>query len=173
MLASCQAPACSDFGHSVVCVDKDPAKIALLEKGEMPILRAWSCRARHEKTSRQGASPSPWTLQDRWQERMRLHCCWQSRRGAAMGMRISATSMLPAREIAGALTGYCVIVTKSTVPVGTGMRFERIIHSEARPDLEFAVVSNPEFLREGAAISDFKRPGPHRRGAGDETGAVK
>ncbi len=72
-----------------------------------------------------------------------------------------------AREIAASLTGYCVIVTKSTVPVGTGDEVERII-GEARPDLEFAVVSNPEFLREGAAISDFKRPDRIVVGAGDE-----
>ena len=59
------------------------------------------------------------------------------------------------------LDGFTVIVTKSTVPVGTGDEVERIIR-ETRPDAEFAVVSNPEFLREGAAIDDFKRPGPHR-----------
>ena len=62
-----------------------------------------------------------------------------------------------ARDIAAALDGYTVIVTKSTVPVGTGDEVERIIH-EVRPEAEFAVVSNPEFLREGAAITDFKRP---------------
>ena len=62
-----------------------------------------------------------------------------------------------AREIAPALNGFTVVVTKSTVPVGTGDEVERIIR-EARPDADFAVVSNPEFLREGAAIDDFKRP---------------
>ena len=62
-----------------------------------------------------------------------------------------------ARDIAAAITGFTVIVTKSTVPVGTGDEVERIIR-EVRPDAEFAVVSNPEFLREGAAIADFKRP---------------
>ena len=62
-----------------------------------------------------------------------------------------------AREIAAALNGYTVIVTKSTVPVGTGDEVERIVR-ETRPDAQFAVVSNPEFLREGAAITDFKRP---------------
>ena len=62
-----------------------------------------------------------------------------------------------AREIAEHLAGYTVVVTKSTVPVGTGDEVERIIR-ETRPDAEFAVVSNPEFLREGAAIDDFKRP---------------
>ena len=62
-----------------------------------------------------------------------------------------------AREIAAALDGFTVVVTKSTVPVGTGDEVERIIR-EARPDADFAVVSNPEFLREGAAIRDFKHP---------------
>ncbi len=72
-----------------------------------------------------------------------------------------------AREVAGALTGYAVIVTKSTVPVGTGDEVERIIR-EARPDLDFSVVSNPEFLREGAAIEDFKHPDRIVVGANDQ-----
>ena len=62
-----------------------------------------------------------------------------------------------AREIAAALDGFTVVITKSTVPVGTGDEVERIIH-EARPDADVAVVANPEFLREGAAIHDFKHP---------------
>ena len=62
-----------------------------------------------------------------------------------------------AREIAAAIDGFTVVVTKSTVPVGTGDEIERIIR-ETRPDADFVVVSNPEFLREGAAIADFKRP---------------
>jgi UDPglucose 6-dehydrogenase len=75
-----------------------------------------------------------------------------------------------AREIAAALDGYTVIVTKSTVPVGTGDEVERIIR-EVRPDAEFAVVSNPEFLREGAAITDFKRPDRIVIGTEDERAA--
>ena len=72
-----------------------------------------------------------------------------------------------AREIAAHLDGYKVIVTKSTVPVGTGDEVERII-AEVRPDAAFAVVSNPEFLREGAAINDFKRPDRIVVGTDDE-----
>jgi UDPglucose 6-dehydrogenase len=72
-----------------------------------------------------------------------------------------------AREIADALNGFTLVITKSTVPVGTGDEVERIIH-EARPDADFAVVSNPEFLREGAAIQDFKHPDRIVVGANDE-----
>ncbi len=71
------------------------------------------------------------------------------------------------KEIAAALTGYTVVVTKSTVPVGTGDEVARLIR-EARPEAQFSVVSNPEFLREGAAISDFKRPDRIVIGAEDE-----
>ena len=70
-----------------------------------------------------------------------------------------------AEEIAPLLDGFTVVVTKSTVPVGTGDEIEAIL-KRARPDAEFAVVSNPEFLREGAAIEDFKRPGPGGGGPG-------
>ena len=75
-----------------------------------------------------------------------------------------------ARDIAAALDGYTVVVTKSTVPVGTGDEVERIIR-EVRPEAEFAVVSNPEFLREGAAITDFKRPDRIVIGTEDERAA--
>jgi UDPglucose 6-dehydrogenase len=72
-----------------------------------------------------------------------------------------------AREIAGALKGFTVVITKSTVPVGTGDEVERII-KDARPEADFAVVSNPEFLREGAAIRDFKYPDRIVVGTDDE-----
>ncbi len=74
-----------------------------------------------------------------------------------------------AREIAAALDGFTVVITKSTVPVGTGDEVERIIR-EVRPDADFAVVSNPEFLREGAAIHDFKHPDRIVVGTDDERG---
>ena len=67
------------------------------------------------------------------------------------------------REIAAAITGYTVVITKSTVPVGTGDEVERIIHG-TNPDADVSVVSNPEFLREGAAIHDFKHPDQNRCG---------
>ncbi len=156
----------SDFGHSVVCVDKDPAKIALLEKGEMPIYEPGLAElvVKNVKAGRlsfsldlAGAVAGA--------DAVFIAVGTPSRRGD--GHADLSYVYAAAREIAGALTGYCVIVTKSTVPVGTGDEVERIIR-EARPDAEFAVVSNPEFLREGAAISDFKRPDRIVVGAGDD-----
>ena len=83
------------------------------------------------------------------------------RRGAATAMPISPMSTRPPARSPRALDGFTVVVTKSTVPVGTGDEVERIIR-EARPDADFAVVSNPEFLREGAAIQRFQASRPHR-----------
>ncbi|MDB5593712.1 MAG: nucleotide sugar dehydrogenase [Hyphomicrobiales bacterium] len=146
----------ADFGHIVTCVDKDPERIASLERGQMPIfepgledLVATNVRQKrlHFTTDIAKAVAGAHAVF--------IAVGTPTRRGdghADMSYVFAAS-----REIAAAMTGFAVIVTKSTVPVGTGDEVERII-SEARPDLEFAVVSNPEFLREGAAISDFKRP---------------
>ncbi len=156
----------SDFGHSVVCVDKDPAKIALLEKGEMPIYEPGLAElvVKNVKAGRLSFSLDLASAVA-GADAVFIAVGTPSRRGD--GHADLSYVYAAAREIAGALTGYCVIVTKSTVPVGTGDEVERIIR-EARPDVEFAVVSNPEFLREGAAISDFKRPDRIVVGAGDE-----
>ncbi len=156
----------SDFGHSVVCVDKDPAKIALLEKGQMPIYEPGLAELvmKNVKAGRLSFSLDL-AASVAGADAVFIAVGTPSRRGD--GHADLSYVYAAAREIAGALTGYCVIVTKSTVPVGTGDEVERIIR-EARPDLEFAVVSNPEFLREGAAISDFKRPDRIVVGAGDE-----
>ncbi len=156
----------SDFGHSVVCVDKDPAKIALLEKGEMPIYEPGLAElvVKNVKAGRMSFSLDLASAVA-GADAVFIAVGTPSRRGD--GHADLSYVYAAAREIAGALTGYCVIVTKSTVPVGTGDEVERIIR-EARPDVEFAVVSNPEFLREGAAISDFKRPDRIVVGAGDE-----
>ncbi len=156
----------SDFGHSVVCVDKDPTKIALLEKGEMPIYEPGLAELvmKNVKAGRLSFSLDL-AGSVAGADAVFIAVGTPSRRGD--GHADLSYVYAAAREIAGALTGYCVIVTKSTVPVGTGDEVERIIR-EARPDLEFAVVSNPEFLREGAAISDFKRPDRIVVGAGDE-----
>jgi UDPglucose 6-dehydrogenase len=146
----------ADFGHEVICVDKDKAKIAALGRGEMPIyepglndLVAANARAGRLKFSE--ALPAAVKAADA----VFIAVGTPSRRGdghADLSFVYDA-----AREIARALDGFTVVVTKSTVPVGTGDEVERIIR-ETRPDAEFAVVSNPEFLREGAAIRDFKLP---------------
>ena len=146
----------SDFGHVVACLDKDPAKIATLKEGGVPIFEPGleDLIARNVGEERLSFSTDP-------REAMAaadvifIAVGTPSRRGdghADLSFVYDA-----AREIAQLIQGFTVVVTKSTVPVGTGDEVERIIR-EANPQADFAVVSNPEFLREGAAISDFKRP---------------
>ncbi len=146
----------SDFGHDVVCVDKDASKIAALHAGRMPIyepgldqLVATNVAAgRLTFTTDLAAAVAG-------ADAIFIAVGTPSRRGdghADLTYVFEAT-----REIAAAVTGPTVVVTKSTVPVGTGDRVEEILREE-RPDIDVAVVSNPEFLREGAAIGDFKRP---------------
>jgi len=146
----------ADFGHEVTCVDKDRGKIDALERGEVPIyepglteLITLIARVGRLKFTTDLASAVAGA------DAVFIAVGTPSRRGdghADLSFVYDA-----AREIAGALDGFTVVITKSTVPVGTGDEVERIIR-EARPDAEFEVVSNPEFLREGAAIQDFKHP---------------
>ena len=146
----------ADFGHEVTCVDKDKAKIAALGGGDVPIyepglndLVAANTRAGRLKFT--DDLPAAVKAADA----VFIAVGTPSRRGdghADLSFVYDA-----AREIAAALDGFTVVITKSTVPVGTGDEVERIIR-EANPQAEFAVVSNPEFLREGAAIRDFKLP---------------
>ena len=146
----------ADFGHNVTCVDKDAAKIAALQRGEMPIyepglddLVAANVQAErlHFTTDLKGPVAGA--------DAVFIAVGTPSRRGD--GHADLSYVYDAAREIAATLDGFTIVVTKSTVPVGTGDEVERIIR-EARPDAEVAVVSNPEFLREGAAIQDFKHP---------------
>jgi UDPglucose 6-dehydrogenase len=146
----------SEFGIRVVCVDKDEAKIAQLQQGQIPIyepgledLVKSNLRAgRLEFTGDlQGAVTNA--------DAVFIAVGTPSRRGD--GHADLSYVFDAARQIAAALTRYTVIVTKSTVPVGTGDAVEHLIRQE-RPDAEFDVVSNPEFLREGSAINDFMRP---------------
>ena len=146
----------ADFGHNVICVDKDPNRIAMLERGEIPIfepglddLVATNVKQKRLSFTMDLAGAV------KGADAVFIAVGTPSRRGD--GHADLSYVYGAAKEIAAAISGYCVVVTKSTVPVGTGDEVEKIIR-EARPDLEFAVVSNPEFLREGAAISDFKRP---------------
>jgi len=146
----------ADFGHEVVCVDKDKEKIAALTRGEMPIYEpglnevvAINARAGRLKftTELSGAVAEA--------DAVFIAVGTPSRRGD--GFADLSFVYDAAREIARALDGFTVVITKSTVPVGTGDEVERIIR-ETRPEADFTVVSNPEFLREGAAIRDFKLP---------------
>lgn len=156
----------SDFGHNVICVDKDAAKIGALEAGVMPIFEPGLDQlvARNVAGERLAFTTDLAAAVD-GADAIFIAVGTPSRRGdghADLSYVYSA-----AREIAGALTGPAVIVTKSTVPVGTGDEVERIVR-ETAPDTHTWVVSNPEFLREGAAIEDFKRPDRIVVGAEDE-----
>ncbi|MBB5515460.1 UDPglucose 6-dehydrogenase [Rubricella aquisinus] len=146
----------SDFGHDVVCVDKDAGKIAKLEAGEVPIFEPGldDLMARNVASGRLS-----FTLDLKAAvaaaDAVFIAVGTPTRRGD--GHADLTYVYAAAEEIAAALDGYTVVVTKSTVPVGTNRKVEEIIR-KARPDAEFDVASNPEFLREGAAIEDFMRP---------------
>ena len=146
----------ADFGHIVCCIDKDATKIARLKSGEIPIFEpglepivASNVKAGRLTFSVDAAEAISGA------DAVFIAVGTPSRRGD--GHADLSYVYTAAEEIAGLIDGFTVIVTKSTVPVGTGDEIERIIKA-ARPDAQFAVVSNPEFLREGAAIEDFKRP---------------
>ncbi|WFU08000.1 UDP-glucose/GDP-mannose dehydrogenase family protein [Rhizobium sp. CB3090] len=146
----------ADFGHDVICVDKDAGKIEALRQGDIPIfepgleqlvadnVRAGRLSFSTEVESSVAASDVVF-----------IAVGTPSRRGD--GHADLSYVYAAAREIAEHVKGFTVIVTKSTVPVGTGDEVERIVR-ETNPEADVAVVSNPEFLREGAAIEDFKRP---------------
>ena len=146
----------ADFGHHVTCVDKDESKIASLRKGQIPIYEPDLDRLVADNMAG-GRLDFATDLKAPVAEADAVFIAvgTPSRRGD--GHADLTYVYAAAREIAASLTGFTVVVTKSTVPVGTGDEVERIIR-ETRPDADVAVVSNPEFLREGAAIQDFKHP---------------
>jgi UDPglucose 6-dehydrogenase len=158
----------ADFGHEVTCVDKDESKIAALHRGEIPIyepgldaLVATNVKAKRLDFMTNLTRPVAEA------DAVFIAVGTPSRRGdghADLSYVYAAT-----REIAGALSGFTVVVTKSTVPVGTGDEVERIIR-ETNPAADVVVASNPEFLREGAAIRDFKFPDRIVVGTSDERG---
>ncbi|MBL8838040.1 MAG: UDP-glucose/GDP-mannose dehydrogenase family protein, partial [Alphaproteobacteria bacterium] len=146
----------SEFGVDVVCVDKDAGKIERLKRGEIPIFEPGldALVASNVKAGRlsfttdlNAAVPGA--------DAVFIAVGTPSRRGD--GHADLSYVYAAAEEIGRALTGYTVVVTKSTVPVGTGREVQRRIRA-VRPDADFDVASNPEFLREGAAIGDFMRP---------------
>jgi UDPglucose 6-dehydrogenase len=146
----------SDFGHDVICVDKDPNKIAQLEKGIVPIYEPGldDLMAKNVNAGRLSFSIDLRAAVD-GADAVFIAVGTPTRRGD--GHADLTYVMAAATEIADALTGYAVIVTKSTVPVGTNRQVQEVI-SKANPKAEFDIASNPEFLREGAAIDDFMRP---------------
>src|SRR5665213_3877335 len=156
----------ADFGHHVTCVDKDADKIASLRRGEIPIfepgldaLVASNVKAGRLDFATDLAAPVAAA------DAVFIAVGTPSRRGD--GHADLSYVHAAAREIATALNGFTVVITKSTVPVGTGDEIEAIL-AAARPRADFAVVSNPEFLREGSAIEDFKRPDRVVVGLSDE-----
>ncbi|SEH28373.1 UDP-glucose dehydrogenase family protein [Magnetospirillum fulvum] len=146
----------SEFGIQVVCVDKDARKIDLLRQNVMPIYEPGldELVAANVEADRLSFTTDLKTAVAE-ADAVFIAVGTPSRRGD--GHADLSYVYAAAEEIADALNGYTVIVTKSTVPVGTGDEVERIIRAR-RPDAEFDVVSNPEFLREGSAINDFLRP---------------
>jgi UDPglucose 6-dehydrogenase len=146
----------SDFGHDVICVDKDVGKIDALERGVMPIFEPGLDQlvARNAAAGRLTFSTNL-AAAISGAEAIFIAVGTPSRRGD--GHADLTYVFAAAHEIAAELDGPAVVVTKSTVPVGTGDEVERIIR-EAKPGARAWVVSNPEFLREGAAIEDFKHP---------------
>ncbi len=146
----------SDFGHEVVCVDKDPRKIRMLEAGKVPIYEPGL-----EDLMAKNVQAGRLTFTEDLKEAVSgagavfIAVGTPTRRGD--GHADLTYVFAAAEEIADSLDHYAVVVTKSTVPVGTNRRVAEVIE-KANPDLDFDVASNPEFLREGAAIDDFMRP---------------
>lgn len=158
----------ADFGHHVTCVDKDEAKIAALKRGEIPIyepdldrLVETNVRAKRLDFTTDLAPAV------READAVFIAVGTPSRRGD--GHADLRYVHAAAVEIAASLEGFTVVVTKSTVPVGTGDEVERLIR-DANPKADVVVASNPEFLREGAAIRDFKHPDRIVVGTDDERG---
>jgi UDPglucose 6-dehydrogenase len=156
----------ADFGHEVICVDKSTEKVEALERGEVPIFEpGLDAIIAHNRVSGRLSFSLDLAGSVANADVVFIAVGTPSRRGD--GHADLTYVYAAAREIAAAVTGFTVVVTKSTVPVGTGDEIERIFREEF-PEKDIAVVSNPEFLREGAAISDFKRPDRIVIGTGDE-----
>ncbi len=146
----------AEFGIDVTVVEADPQKLAALHEGRVPIYEPGLDKLVAENVAA-GRLAFTGDLAEavHGAEAVFLAVGTPTRRGD--GHADLSYVYAAAEQVARALTGYAVIVTKSTVPVGTGRRIAEIVRT-ARPDLEFDVASNPEFLREGNAIGDFMRP---------------
>jgi UDPglucose 6-dehydrogenase len=156
----------ADFGHMVVCVDRDAERIAALKRGECPVFEPGLADL-IERNMREGRLAFTTDLGACVPDAQAVFIAvgTPSRRGD--GHADLSYVYAAAREIAAALRGFTVVITKSTVPVGTGDEVAHII-AQTRADADVAVVANPEFLREGAAIQDFKHPDRIVVGTDDE-----
>jgi UDPglucose 6-dehydrogenase len=156
----------ADFGHTVTCIDKDAGKIERLKAGGIPIYEPGldTLVAQNVRAGRLFFDTDA-SVAVREADAVFIAVGTPSRRGD--GHADLSYVHAAAEEVAGLVQGFTVIVTKSTVPVGTGDEIEAIM-KRVRPDADVAVVSNPEFLREGAAIEDFKRPDRVVVGTDDE-----
>lgn len=156
----------AEFGHTVTCIDKDAKKIDALRRGEMPIYEPGLAElvAKNVREHRLSFSTS---LADAVEGAAAVFIAVGTPSRPADGLADLTYVYQAAREIAGVMSGYAVVVTKSTVPVGTGDEIARII-ADIQPDADLSVVSNPEFLREGAAIADFMAPDRVVIGTDDE-----
>ena len=146
----------SDFGHDVICVDQNADKIAMLERGEVPIYEP-GLQDLMQKNVEAGRLSFTTDLAAAvaGSDAVFIAVGTPTRRGD--GHADLTYVMAAAEEIAAAITDYTVVVTKSTVPLGTNRQVKQVI-AKANPQAEFDVASNPEFLREGAAIEDFMKP---------------
>jgi UDPglucose 6-dehydrogenase len=145
----------ADFGHHVTCVDKDAQKVAALNRGEIPIFEPGLADLVEANVRQERLRFAVDTASVATAEAVFIAVGTPSRRGDGHADLSFVHDAV--REIAPLLSAAAVVITKSTVPVGTGDEVERILR-EMRPDADIQVVSNPEFLREGAAIQDFKHP---------------
>jgi UDPglucose 6-dehydrogenase len=146
----------SDFGHDVVCLDTNPDKIAMLERGEVPIFEP-GLDVLMEKNVAAGRLRFTTDLATAIDGAQAVFIAVGTPTRRGDGHADLTYVMAAAEAAARAAVGYVVIVTKSTVPVGTNRRVREVV-AQANPDLDFDVASNPEFLREGAAIDDFMKP---------------
>jgi UDPglucose 6-dehydrogenase len=155
----------ADFGHQVTCIDKDAAKIAALKRGEIPIFEPGLTELVDSNVRQGRLEFAADTSRIGEAEAIFIAVGTPSRRGD--GHADLSFVYQAVREIAPLISSAAIVITKSTVPVGSGDEIENILR-EKRPDAEIQVVSNPEFLREGAAIQDFKHPDRIVVGSDDE-----
>jgi UDPglucose 6-dehydrogenase len=156
----------AELGHIVTCVDKDARKIEALRGGEMPIYEPGLAELVAKNVGEHRLSFTT-SLAEGVEDAAAVFIAVGTPSRRADGLADLTYVYQAAREIAGVIRGYAVIVTKSTVPVGTGDEIARII-ADIQPDADLSVVSNPEFLREGAAIADFMAPDRVVIGTDDE-----